>query len=203
MLLRKISIEPMFAAALQTLHPYFAKRAWDVTEENIQARIRGQILMAFTNKFGGLLLNTGNKSEMAMGYMTIYGDMCGGLAPLADVTKTNVYHLARYINRDREIIPLSTLQKIPSPELKENENYLDTLPPYDVLDPIIEDYIEERIPPEEIANKRKLALPFVLEIVKRLHRSEFKRRQAPIGLRVTQKAFSKGRNVPIVQRWHS
>jgi NAD+ synthase (glutamine-hydrolysing) len=202
LLLRKISIEPIFTATIQTLHPYFAKRAWDVTEENIQARIRGQILMAFTNKFGGLLLTTGNKSEMAMGYMTIYGDMCGGLAPLSDVTKTHVYQLAQYINREQEIIPLSTLQKLPSPELKANESYLDTLPPYETLDPIIEDYIEERLSAEEIAKKRKLPLTFVQEIVLRIHRAEYKRRQAPIGLRVTSKAFSKGRNVPIVQRWH-
>jgi len=203
MILRKISIEPMFAASLQTLHPFFAKRPWDVAEENLQARIRGQILMAFTNKFGGLLLNTGNKSEMAMGYTTIYGDMCGGLAPLADVTKTNVYHLANYINRDKEIIPLSIIQKIPTPELKANENYLDTLPPYDVLDPIIEDYIEERLSPQEIAEKHKLSLGFVEQLVIRMHRAEFKRRQAPISIRVTQKAFSKGRNVPVVQHWHS
>lgn len=200
-LLRKISIEPMFEASLTTLKPYFAKKPWDVTEENMQARIRGQILMSFTNKFGGLLLNTGNKSEMAMGYMTIYGDMCGGLAPLADVTKTRVYELAGYINRQKEIIPLSTIQKMPSPELKANESYLDTLPPYDVLDPIIEDYIEERLSPEEIALKRKKPIEFVQDIVKRMHLAEFKRRQTPIGIRVTQKAFSKGRNVPVVESW--
>ncbi|MBF8263297.1 MAG: nadE [Parachlamydiales bacterium] len=198
---KKISIEPMFEAALSTLKPLFAKRPWDVTEENLQARIRGQILMAMTNKFGGLLLTTGNKSEMAMGYMTIYGDMCGALAPLSDVTKTNVYHLARHINREQEIIPQAILQKMPTPELKANESYLDTLPPYEVLDPIIEDYIEKRLSPEEIAEKRKHNLDFVQDLVVRMHRAEFKRRQAPIGIRVTQKAFSKGRYVPVVQRW--
>ena len=201
MLLRKISIEPIFEATLQTLQPYFVKRPWDATEENIQARIRGQILMAFTNKFGGLLLSTGNKSEMAMGYTTIYGDMCGGLAPLADVTKTNVYHLARYINQEREIIPLSILQKVPSPELKANQSYLDSLPKYDTLDPIIEDYIEERLSPREIAKKRKVSYLFVQEIIHRIHLAEFKRRQAPLSIRVTRKAFSKGRNVPIVQSY--
>jgi NAD+ synthase (glutamine-hydrolysing) len=205
MQLHAISIEPMFEAALQTVHPFFVQcsqdTAWDTTEENLQARIRGQILMAFTNKFGSLLLSTGNKSEMAMGYMTIYGDMCGALAPLADVTKSKVYELAFYLNRNTEIIPSSILKKQPSPELKANQTYLDTLPAYEILDPIIEDYIEKRLSPEEIAEKQHQPLPFINQLIVRMHQAEYKRRQAPMGLRVTDKAFSKGRYVPIVQKW--
>lgn len=199
---KKVSIEPIFEATLQTMEPLFAKRPWNVAEENMQARIRGQILMAMTNKFGGLLLSTGNKSEMSMGYMTIYGDMCGGLAPLSDVSKTRVYELARYINRGHSVIPQSIFERIPSPELKANETYLDTLPSYDILDPIMEDYIEKRLSVETIAKNRKQPVSFVENLVKRMHQAEFKRRQAPIGIRVTEKAFSKGRNVPIVQHWH-
>ncbi len=200
--LKKISIEPIFEETLKNLQPLLGKRPWGVTEENIQARIRGQILMAYTNQRGHLLLNTGDKSEMAMGYMTLYGDMCGALGVLADVIKTRVYRLAHYINREKEIIPLSILQRAPSPELKNHQSYLDTLPPYETLDPIVEDYIEERLSPDEIAEKRGLPLPFVHDLVVRMHRAEYKRRQAPVGIRVTQKAFSKGRNVPVVQRWH-
>lgn len=199
--LQTIPIEPLFHPTLDLLEPHFKGRAWDVTEENMQSRIRGQILMALSNKLGALLLNTGNKSEMAMGYTTLYGDMCGGLAVINDVTKTHVYHLANYINRNQEIIPKAILERVPSAELKENQTDQDTLPPYEVLDPIIEDYIEERLLPEAIAEKRNLSLPFVEEIIVKMHKAEYKRRQAPIAIRVTQKAFSKGRNVPIVQKW--
>lgn len=199
--LQTIPIEPLFQPTLDLLEPHFKGRAWDVTEENMQSRIRGQILMALSNKLGALLLNTGNKSEMAMGYTTLYGDMCGGLAVINDVTKTHVYHLANYINRNQEIIPKAILERVPSAELKENQTDQDTLPPYEVLDPIIEDYIEERLLPEAIAEKRNLSLPFVEEIIVKMHKAEYKRRQAPIAIRVTQKAFSKGRNVPIVQKW--
>ena len=157
--------------------------------------------MAMTNKKGGLLLNTGNKSELTMGYVTIYGDLCGGIAPLADVTKTRVYQLARYVNREQELVPASIIQRVRTPELKSNESYLDTLPPYDALDPIIEAYIEERLTVEEVAEKCHKSVDFVKELVRRMHKAEFKRRQAPLGIRVTQKAFSKGRNVPIVQKW--
>jgi NAD+ synthase (glutamine-hydrolysing) len=148
-----------------------------------------------------LLLNTGNKSEMAMGYTTLYGDMAGGLGVLHDVTKTHVYELAQFVNRQKEIIPNAILQKIPSAELRPNQKDLDTLPPYDVLDPILEDYLEEHFTPQEIAIRQGQLLAFVQDIVQKIHTAEYKRRQAPIGIRVTQKAFSKGRNVPIVQKW--
>lgn len=199
--LKKVNIETLFQPTLNLLEPYFEGRPWGLAEENMQARIRGQILMAFCNKFGAILLNTGNKSELAMGFTTLYGDMCGGLGVLHDITKTRVYELARYVNRDREIIPESILRKPASPELKENHLTQDTLPPWEKLDPIIEDYVEERLSPKEISKKRDLPLPFIEEVIATIHRAEYKRRQTPISIRVTQKAFSKGRNVPIVQRW--
>jgi NAD+ synthase (glutamine-hydrolysing) len=183
------------------LEPYFEGRSWDVTEENMQARLRGFLLMSLSNKFGSLLLTTGNKSELAMGYMTLYGDMCGSLGVLQDVTKEYVYQLSAFVNRHHEIIPLSILHKAPSAELKEDQKDTDTLPPFVVLDPIIADYIEARMSPKQIAEKRDIALEFVEALTAQMHRAEYKRRQAPIGLRVTQKAFSKGRNVPIVQKW--
>lgn len=198
---KKIPIESLFQASLDLLEPEFSGSPWDLTEENLQSRIRGEILMAFSNKFGGLLLNTGNKSEMAMGYTTLYGDMCGGLSVLNDVTKTHVYALARWINREKEIIPNNILTRAPSAELREDQTDLDTLPPYEILDLVIEDYIEVRCSAEEIAEKRNLSLTFVQDLIAKMHRAEYKRRQAPISIRVTQKAFSKGRSVPIVQKW--
>lgn len=198
--IKEIAIETLFQPTLDLLEPHF-KRDWDVTEENLQSRIRGQVLMAFSNKFCFILLNTSNKSEMAMGYTTLYGDMCGGLAVINDVTKTNIYRLAEYINRSREIIPTAILKRAPSAELKENQRDQDTLPPYEILDPIIEDYIEERLSPGEIADRRGLPLAFIEELIGKMHRAEYKRRQAPMAIRVTQKAFSKGRNTPIVQKW--
>jgi NAD+ synthase (glutamine-hydrolysing) len=154
------------------------------------------ILMAFSNKFGHLLLNAGNKSEMAMGYCTLYGDMAGGLGVLHDVTKLHVYELAKHIG----IIPQAILDKPPSAELRENQTDLDTLPPFEILDPIIEDYIEERLSPAAIAAKRNQPLSFIQQLIHRMHAAEYKRRQTPISIRVTQKAFSKGRLVPIVQK---
>ena len=201
--IQKISIETLFQPILDLLEPFFHGKQWDITEENMQSRIRGQILMAFSNKFGSILLNTGDKSEMAMGYTTLYGDMCGGLGVLHDVTKTRVYELAQFINREREIIPKTILTKTPSPELRENQTAQDRLPPFHILDPIIEDYIEERLSPQEISRKRGTPLSLVQKIVAAMHSAEYKRRQTPISIRVTQKAFSRGRNVPIVQRWTS
>jgi len=198
---QEIGIEKLFQPTLDLLEPHFQGCPWDATEENMQSRIRGQILMALSNKLGAILLNTGNKSEMAVGYATLYGDMCGGLAILNDVTKTNVYRLVDYINREQEIIPLAIVKKAPSAELKENQTDQDLLPPYEILDPLIEEYIEERRSAQEIAEKHSLSLEFVEEWIAKIHRAEYKRRQAPIAIRVTQKAFSKGRNVPIVQKW--
>ncbi|MES2273000.1 MAG: NAD+ synthase [Chlamydiota bacterium] len=199
--LREVPIDSMFQGYLDLLEPFFENRPLDFTEENLQSRIRGMILMAFSNKFGALLLNTGNKSEMAMGYTTLYGDMAGALGPLHDVTKLHVYKLANYVNRKEEIIPAVIIQKVPSAELRAHQTDFDSLPPYKVLDPIIEDYIEEGISPEKIALKRNLDVSFVQGLVHKIHLAEYKRRQAPIGIRVTQKAFSCGRIIPIVQKW--
>jgi len=196
-----ISIEPLFQPFLDTLSPFFVGKAEDITEENLQSRVRGMLLMAFSNKLGSLVLTTGDKSEMAMGFTTLYGDMVGGLGVLQDVTKTNVYRLARYINKAKEIIPEAILTKPPSPELKHGQTALDRMPAYEVLDPILEDYLEEWLSPKEIAVKRGQPLAVVEEILHRLHAAEYKRRQAPIGIRVTSKAFSRGRLVPIVQKW--
>ncbi|HSX26647.1 MAG TPA: NAD(+) synthase, partial [Chlamydiales bacterium] len=199
--IKKVEIDTIFQNYLTLLEPMFENRPHDETEENIQSRIRGMILMAFSNKFGHILLNTGNKSEMAMGYTTLYGDMAGGLGVLHDVTKHYVYELARYVNRKGEIIPKSILTKVPSAELRPNQKDSDTLPPFEILDAIIEDYIEKRLDPEEIAKKRKQPLEFVLSLVRKIHCAEYKRRQTPISIRVTPKAFNKGRYVPIVQKW--
>ena len=199
--IKKIDIDPMFQAYLHLLEPMFEGRPHDLTEENLQSRIRAMILMAFSNKFGSLLLTTGNKSELAMGYTTLYGDMAGGLAVLHDVTKLNVYKLGSYVNRDREIIPEAILTKAPSAELRPNQKTTDDIHSFEILDPVIEDYVENLLSPEEIAEKRDLPLAFVRDVTHRIHLAEYKRRQAPISIRVTQKAFSKGRNVPIVQKW--
>lgn len=198
---REVPIDKIFQEYLDLLEPMFENRPFDETEENLQSRIRGMILMAFSNKFGAIVLNAGNKSEMAMGYTTLYGDMAGGLGVLHDVTKLNVYRLAAYVNREREIIPRQIIEKAPSAELRENQTDFDTLPRFEVLDPIIEDYIEMRLSPEEIAAKRNLPLEFILDLTSKMHLAEYKRRQAPISIRVTQKAFSKGRIIPIVQKW--
>jgi NAD+ synthase (glutamine-hydrolysing) len=155
------------------------------------------ILMAFSNNNGSLLLNTSNKSEMAVGYSTLYGDMTGGLGVLQDVTKHYVYDLACYV----KVIPKSILERVPTAELKAGQTDFDTLPRYEILDPILEAYLEERLSPEEIALQQNHPLAFVQQIIKKIHAAEYKRRQAPIGIRVTQKAFSKGRFVPIVQGW--
>ncbi|MBS0621644.1 MAG: NAD+ synthase [Verrucomicrobia bacterium] len=197
-----IPIEPPFQCLEQLLAPYFKGKAPDVTEENLQARTRGQILMAMSNKHGHLVLSTGNKSEMAMGYATLYGDMCGGLAVINDVSKLQVYELARWINRDQEVIPKSTLLKPPSAELAEGQKDSDSLPDYAILDAVLVAYIEKRVPPKIIAEKFEIPLSLVEDLVHRIHRNEYKRRQAPPGLRVTEKAFSIGRRFPIVQNFH-
>ena len=194
--LKEIPIEPFFKVYLQELAPYLQNRPFDETEENLQARIRAMILMAFSNKFGAIVLNASNKSELAMGYSTLYGDMIGGLGVIQDLLKLKVYELAKHIR----LIPESILQKPPSAELRENQLDTDTLPPFEILDPILEDYLEKGEKIEEIAKKRDQPLLFVQEIVRKIHQSEYKRRQAPIGIRVTPKAFSKGRCVPIVQK---
>jgi len=171
-----------------------------VTLENIQARIRGNLLMALSNEFGHLVLSTGNKSELAVGYCTLYGDMSGGLAVISDVTKTMVYRLARYINRKGTLIPGAILGKPPAAELRPDQTDQDSLPPYEVLDPILHLYIDENCPPDEIA-KEGFDPGTVRWVVKTVDRNEYKRRQAAPGLKVTQKAFGMGRRMPIAARY--
>lgn len=198
---RELPIDPLFQGYLALLEPQFGQRPPDATEENLQARIRGNLLMAFSNKFGHIVLSTGNKSELAVGYSTLYGDSCGGLAVINDLTKRRVYQLAHWINRQRELIPLSILEKAPSAELRPNQRDSDTLPPYELLDAVVEQYLEEHLDPKEIAERGAFPLALVEWIVLQIHRNEYKRRQSPPGLRVTAKAFSAGRRFPIVQRW--
>jgi len=178
----------------------FRGLAGDATEENLQARIRGNLLMAFSNKFGAIVLNTGNKSELAMGYCTLYGDMSGGLGVLSDVLKTKVYDLARYINRGAVIIPELSITRPPSAELKDNQQDQDSLPPYDLLDNILTAYVEDLQGVDEIV-ARGYPENVVRDVVRRIDLNEYKRRQAPPGLRVTGKAFGTGRRMPIAQRF--
>ncbi len=196
-----LPIGDVFRSCRSALQPAFEDRPEDVAEENIQARIRGNFLMALSNKFGYLVLSTGNKSEMAVGYCTLYGDMAGGLAVISDVPKTMVYELAKLINREREVIPAATLAKPPSAELRPNQTDQDTLPPYDVLDRILKAYIEDLRSPQEIADHYGFSLELVREVALRVDRNEYKRKQAPPGLKVTSKAFSVGRRFPIAQKF--
>jgi NAD+ synthase (glutamine-hydrolysing) len=180
--------------------PLFEGRPEDTAEENIQARLRGVTLMAMSNKFGSLLLTTGNKSELAVGYCTLYGDMCGGLAVISDVPKTMVYRLARWINREREIIPSASITKPPSAELRPNQTDQDSLPPYEVLDAILDAYVvRHRSPDEIIANGFSKA--DVQRVVRLIDFAEYKRRQAAPGLKVTTLAFGVGRRQPVAQKW--
>ena len=200
---RVIPITPVFESYLETLDPAFEGAPRDVTEENIQARIRGNILMALSNKFGSLLLSTGNKSELAVGYCTLYGDMAGGLAVIADVPKTTVYALARYINRRAERIPSACLEKPPSAELRPNQTDQDSLPPYEVLDAILKAYIEENRGVDEIAATLPHLDPsLVRRTVCMVNAAEYKRQQAPPTLKVTAKAFGMGRRLPIAQKFY-
>lgn len=198
---RVVHITSIYDGYIATLEPSFRGRPSDVTEENIQARIRGNILMAFSNKLGAMLLSTGNKSELAVGYCTLYGDMAGGLAVIADVPKTMVYDLARYANREKERIPRSCLEKPPSAELKANQTDQDTLPPYEILDVILKSIIEERLSAEDIAEKYKVDLALVEDVMRRVTRAEYKRQQAAPALKVTAKAFGMGRRYPIAQKF--
>jgi NAD+ synthase (glutamine-hydrolysing) len=191
-----ISIEPAFHAFLAMLEGAFAGLAADVTEENIQARCRGVTLMAISNKKGRILLTTGNKSEMAVGYATLYGDMAGGFAPLKDVFKTSVYRLARYRNSLSPIIPERVLARAPSAELREDQTDQQSLPPYELLDPILGRYIEDD---ESIAQIVAAGYPEeeVRRVVRMVDRNEYKRRQAPPGVRITRRAFGRDRRYPI------
>ena len=197
-----VSITPAYETFVETLAPLFAGREPDVTEENIQARLRGATLMAFSNKFGALTLTTGNKSELAVGYCTLYGDMVGGLAVISDVPKTLVYELCRVANRRRPgAIPETVFTKPPSAELRPDQKDTDSLPPYEILDPLLKLYVEERVEPAEIARELELDLQAVRRICRMVDRNEYKRQQAAPGLRVTSKAFGVGRRFPIAQRF--
>ncbi len=198
-----IPIEPLREQFLATMAPCFEGKGEDVTEENIQARLRGNILMAISNKHGLIVLSTGNKSENALGYATLYGDMCGGLGVIGDVTKTQIYDLCRHINQKHgeAIIPISVIEKPPSAELRYNQIDLDSLPEYGIIDNILEGYVENYLTTNEISKKYNLPLDLVVDIVSKIHKAEYKRRQGPPTLRVSKKSFGVGRYYPITQRW--
>jgi NAD+ synthetase len=192
-----IAISDLFADFNRALAPLFSGLPADITEENIQPRIRGTILMALSNKFGALVLSTGNKSEMAVGYCTLYGDMVGALAVIGDLVKTRVYAICNWLNRDQEKIPAAILSKPPSAELRPGQMDTDSLPPYEVLDPIVEAYVERYETPESIAQERGFPLDLVQQVVRLIERSEYKRQQAAPVLKVTSKSFGMGRRFPI------
>lgn len=196
-----VPIADAFDSVKQSMKPVFGNLAEDVTEENMQARIRGLFLMSLSNKTGSLLLTTGNKSELAVGYCTMYGDMCGGLAVISDLPKMQVYALSRWINREREIIPWDTIDKPPSAELRPDQKDEDTLPPYETLDAILELYVEKQLSGLEIIEHHGHDEALVRWVQRRVDLNEWKRFQAAPGLRVTSKAFGMGRRMPIVQRF--
>jgi NAD+ synthetase len=192
-----IGISGLFEEFTRTLAPQFAGTKPDTTEENIQSRIRGSLLMALSNKFSALVLTTGNKSEMAMGYCTLYGDMVGALAVIGDLVKTRVYAVCRWLNRNGEVIPRAILEKPPSAELRPDQKDTDSLPPYEILDPILEAYVERYETPEHIAQAHGFPLELVQHVVRLVERSEYKRQQAAPVLKVTSKSFGMGRRFPI------
>jgi len=197
-----ISINPGYQSAIAALDPLFKDTQPGVAEENIQSRLRGLTLMAFSNKFNALVLTTGNKSEIAVGYCTLYGDMCGGLAVISDVPKTIVYDLCRVANkRLNGAIPESVFTKPPSAELRPDQKDSDTLPEYDVLDPILKAYVEDFLPPAAIATRLNVAIETVRDVTNKVDRNEYKRQQAAPGIKVTSKAFGMGRRYPIAQRY--
>jgi NAD+ synthase (glutamine-hydrolysing) len=195
-----LPIEMLFNQFRETLRPLFGELPEDIAEENIQARIRGTLLMALSNKFGNILLNTSNKSETAVGYGTLYGDMSGGLSVLGDVYKTDVYRLAHYLNRDGEVIPEPIISKPPSAELRPDQKDSDSLPPYEVLDQILEAYIEKQLPVEKVAELGH-DLQLVTRVIRMVNQNEYKRYQTPPILRISSKAFGTGRRLPLVARY--
>jgi NAD+ synthase (glutamine-hydrolysing) len=199
-----IPITGVFEAYLKTLAPSFKGFKPDVAEENVQARIRGNILMALSNKFGWLVLTTGNKSEMSVGYCTLYGDMAGGFAVLKDVPKTLVYELSRYKNKKegKAVIPRNVFIKAPSAELRPNQKDEDSLPPYPVLDPILQAYVEEDKGVEEIA-KMGFKDGMIKEVIQMVDRNEYKRRQSPPGVKITHRALGKDRRLPVTNKYRN
>ena len=195
-----VRITDIYRSYLSSLQPVFANRPADVTEENVQARIRGSVLMALSNKFGALVLTTGNKSELGVGYCTLYGDMCGGLAVISDVPKTLVYRLARYVNARSPVIPEATLTKPPSAELRPDQKDSDSLPPYDILDTILEAYVEDNQAPGAIAAEHGFDPALVHHVARMVDRNEYKRQQAAPGLKISTKAFGMGRRYPIATK---
>jgi NAD+ synthase/NAD+ synthase (glutamine-hydrolysing) len=195
-----LSINDLYEAARQTLAPVFAGMPPDVTEENIQSRARGLLLMAMSNKFGALVLSTGNKSELAVGYCTLYGDMVGGLAVISDVPKALVYRLSAYVNSRRKVIPEATIEKPPSAELRPDQKDSDSLPPYEVLDVILEDYVEESWSAEQIVRAHNFDADLVRRVIRMVERSEYKRQQAAPGIKISAKAFGYGRRFPIAAK---
>ena len=195
-----LSINPAYEAYRQILQPVFAGLKEDVTEENIQSRARGTLLMSLSNKLGAIVLSTGNKSELGVGYCTLYGDMVGGLAVISDVPKTLVYRLSEYVNSRRPVIPRASLEKPPSAELRPDQKDSDSLPPYDVLDAILEDYVEDSHPADKIAADRGFDLELVRRVVRMVDRAEYKRQQAAPGLKISPKAFGYGRRIPIAAK---
>ena len=195
-----LSINPAYEAYRQTLRDVFAELKEDVTEENIQSRARGTLLMALSNKFGAIVLSTGNKSELGVGYCTLYGDMVGGLAVISDVPKTLVYGLAEYVNSRRAVIPRASIEKPPSAELRPDQKDSDSLPPYDVLDAVLEDYVEDSHAAERIASDRGIDIETVRRVIRMVDRAEYKRQQAAPGLKISPKAFGYGRRLPIAAK---
>jgi len=197
-----LPIEPVFQSVEKQLAPAFAGTKPNEAEENVQSRLRGVTLMALSNKFGALVLTTGNKSEMAVGYCTLYGDMCGALAVIADVFKTDVYKIARWINRSRIVIPEASITKPPSAELRPDQKDQDSLPEYETLDAILQAYVVENASREEIF-KRGFNAQVVNDVINKITFSEYKRRQAAPGLKVSPRAFGMGRRIPIAQRFRT
>jgi len=195
-----LSINQVVDAYTQALQEVFADRKEDVTEENIQSRARGTLLMALSNKLGAIVLSTGNKSELGVGYCTLYGDMVGGLAVISDVPKTLVYRLSRYVNSRRPAIPPATLEKPPSAELRPNQKDSDSLPPYEILDAVLEDYVEDARSAERIAADRGFDIEVVRRVVRMVDRAEYKRQQAAPGIKISSKAFGYGRRFPIAAK---
>jgi NAD+ synthase (glutamine-hydrolysing) len=195
-----LCIGDLFETYKKTLAKVFVGRKEDETEENLQSRARGTLLMALSNKFGAIVLSTGNKSELAVGYCTLYGDMVGGLAVISDVPKTMVYRLSRYVNSRRPVIPQASLEKPPSAELRAGQMDSDTLPPYEVLDVILEDYVEQSHTADQIAEERGFDVTLVRRVIRMMERSEYKRQQAAPGLKISEKAFGYGRRFPIAAK---
>lgn len=201
--LLEISIENIFQIYLSELTQFFEGKPWDITEENLQARIRGNILMALSNKFGWIVVSTGNKSELSMGYSTLYGDMVGGFALIKDIYKTTVYKIVEYINQKEgfDIIPRTIIERPPSAELRENQKDEDTLPPYPILDKILKKYIEEEKHSIQIANETNIDINLIENVIKTVNKNEYKRRQAPIGTKITFRSFGKDRRYPITNQF--